>query len=61
MHERGAGEARPSKLDKVKRAPDAVPIRKTRFVRLICCIARYLVIEMRVVADVLVAEVASRP
>lgn len=46
MHERGAGEARPSKLDKVKRAPDAVPTRKTRLARLSCCIARYLVMEI---------------
>lgn len=61
MHERGAGEARLSKLDKVKRAPDAVPIRKTRFARLSCCIARCLVMEKRVVADVLIIEIASRP
>lgn len=59
-HERGAGEARPSKLDKVKRAPDAVPTRKMRFARLSCCIARYLVMEMRAVADMLIIEVASR-
>lgn len=45
-HERGAGEARLSKLDKVKSAPDAVPARKTRVARLSCCIARFLVIGM---------------